>query len=195
MRKIELRKKYLQKRMLLSNEEREILSEKILENFILQFNPIENQKIHCFLPIDKFNEINTFYLINFCWDREIKIFIPKVMEDKLISIKYNKNTILEKNSWGILEPKTNEDTLEQYFDFIITPLLYCDHTGNRVGYGKGFYDRLFASVSPNCKKIGVSFFSPKELIDDLRTEDIPLDYLVTPTSVLSFGMNTLKSMK
>lgn len=195
MKKLELRKKYLQERMMLSNEEREVLSKKIIENFILQFNPIDNQIIHCFLPIEKFNEVNTFFLINYCWKRGIKVFVPKVKDNKLRSIEYHKNIILEKNSWGILEPKTDEEALEKCFDFIIVPLLYCDYNGNRVGYGKGFYDGLFTSVSPNYKKIGISFFSPKEPIDDLRIGDIPLDYLVTPASVLSFGVNILKSTK
>lgn len=195
MTKAELRKKYFQKRMLLSSKELQILSEAIIKNFILQFKPTENQKIHCFLPIEKFNEINTYPLINYCWDRGIKVFIPKIIGDDLIAVEYNENTVLKKNHWGILEPQTDDDSSEKYFDFIISPLLYCDEKGNRIGYGKGFYDNLFDSINLNCRKIGVSFYPPKEKIDDLRESDIPLDYLVTPISVLSFGIDTLKSIK
>jgi 5-formyltetrahydrofolate cyclo-ligase len=62
--------------------------------------------------------------------------------------------------------------------------LYCDQKGNRVGYGKGFmtvFPKRFGD-----KKIGVNYFDPDENIDDVWENDIPLDYLVTPTEVLSF---------
>ena len=77
-------------------------------------------------------------------------------------------------------------TLSLVFDFVLTPLLYCDSKGNRVGYGKGFYDQLFSQLSSKTKKIGVNFFNPDENIDDLWENDIPLDYLVTPEDILSF---------
>jgi 5-formyltetrahydrofolate cyclo-ligase len=38
----------------------------------------------------------------------------------------------------------NEETV---FDYVITPLLYCDSFGNRVGYGKGFYDQFFQTIN------------------------------------------------
>ena len=78
---------------------------------------------------------------------------------------------------------------------MITPLLYCDNQGNRVGYGKGFYDSLFENMSSNAQKIGVNFFNPDEIVDDVWEGDIPLDYLVTPTAVLSFGDGKSKSTK
>lgn len=187
MLKSELRKIYLEKRKELSEKEVDFFSQKIIEKFILQFNPIENQSIHCFLPIEKFNEINTNYLIQYCWEQNIKIFIPKIIGDNLISIELNQDTILEKSSWGILEPTENIDSEIQHFDFVITPLLYCDNKGNRVGYGKGFYDRLFSQISPKSKKIGVSYFSPNEVITDIYSGDTALDFLITPNEVLSFS--------
>ena len=58
MLKKNLRKIYLEKRMTLSKDEVNFLSEKIFDEFILQFNVIENQKVSIFLPISKFNEID-----------------------------------------------------------------------------------------------------------------------------------------
>ena len=78
---------------------------------------------------------------------------------------------------------------------MITPLLYCDNQGNRVGYGKGFYDSLFENMSSTAQKIGVNFFNPDEIVDDVWEGDIPLDYLVTPTVVLSFAGIKSKSTK
>ena len=109
-----------------------------------------------------------------------------MMDEKLISIEVNPETQFLKNSWDIFEPESNEDSGITDFDFVITPLLYCDHNGNRVGYGKGFYDELFKNIEQNSLKIGVNFFSPYETIEDIWENDIPLDYLITPTEVLAF---------
>lgn len=186
MLKAELRKKYMQKRKALSPDEAFLLSGKIFENFITYFKPHTGQKVHIFVPIEKFNEIDTQIFIQYFLAQNIRVYVPKIVADQLITIEIFEDTLFETNSWGISEPVSNEDSGENDFHYIITPLLYCDHKGNRVGYGKGFYDGFFQSVSPEAKKIGVNYFDPDEYIDDAWENDIPLDYLVTPTEVLSF---------
>ncbi|AZA79014.1 5-formyltetrahydrofolate cyclo-ligase [Chryseobacterium sp. G0186] len=188
MLKAELRKKYMQKRKALSSDEAFLLSEKIFENFIAYFNPTALEKIHVFIPILAKNEIDTQIFIQYFLKHNIRVFVPKIVADQLISIEIFEDSQFETSSWGISEPVSNEDSGEHYFHYVITPLLYCDKKGNRVGYGKGFYDGLFQSVSSETKKIGVNYFDPDESIDDVWENDIPLDYLVTPTEVLSFLM-------
>ena len=189
MIKAELRKLYLEKRKTLSNDEVLILSKKILENFILQFNVIENQSVHVFLPIKKFNEIETKFLIEYFWKRKVNVFVPKIFKNKIISVKLTPETVLKENSWGILEPISNENECSN-FDFVITPLLYCDRKGNRIGYGKGFYDEFFKTINADAKKIGVNYFPPIESIDDVSDLDVILDYLVTPLETLSFSFTS-----
>lgn len=186
MLKAELRKKYMQKRKALSSDEAFLLSEKIFENFLIHFKPHAGQKVHIFVPIEKFNEINTQLFIQYFLAHQIRVYVPKIVADQLINIEIFENTEFETNAWGISEPVSNLDSGENYFHYVITPLLYCDKKGNRVGYGKGFYDGLFQSISPEAKKIGVNYFDPDESIDDVWENDIPLDYLVTPVEVLSF---------
>ncbi len=186
MIKAELRKKYMQKRKALSVDEAFLLSERILEAFSDYFKPVAGQKVHIFIPIRKFNEIDTKIFIHAFLEKNIRVFVPKVIAEDLISVEINEDTIFETSNWGIEEPVSNEDSGEHYFDYVITPLLYGDNKGNRVGYGKGFYDAFFQSISPASKKIGINYFSPDEQIDDVWENDIPLDYLVTPTEVLSF---------
>ncbi len=186
MLKKELRKLYLEKRKTLSVDEVKFLSEKISEKFILQFKVYENQKIHIFLPISKLNEINTLLFINYFWEKGIQVFVPKIIENQIVSINYTPETILVENSWGIKEPISSEND-SSFFDFVITPLLYCDYNGNRIGYGKGFYDGFFKKINNDAKKIGVNFFSPIEFIDDVSDHDVKLDYLLTPDEILSFS--------
>ncbi|MBD3903766.1 5-formyltetrahydrofolate cyclo-ligase [Chryseobacterium sp. Ch-15] len=186
MKKSELRKIYLEKRKNLSQDEVFFLSEKIFTNFINYFKPISEQKVHIFIPIEKFKEMNTQVFIDYFLSRNIKVFVPKIVDAKLISVEIFSDTQFETNNWGIFEPISNEDFEVLDFDFVITPLLYCDFKGNRVGYGKGFYDEFFSNISKDSKKIGVNYFNPDDMIDDVWENDIPLDYLVTPTDVLSF---------
>ncbi|MGE8433644.1 5-formyltetrahydrofolate cyclo-ligase [Chryseobacterium joostei] len=188
MLKAELRKKYIQKRKALSSDEAFLLSEKIFENFIHYFNPKEGEKVHVFIPILSRKEIDTQIFIQYFLSHNIRVFVPKIVGDKLINIEIFEDTLFETNSWGISEPVSNEDSQENDYHYVITPLLYCDEKGNRVGYGKGFYDGLFQGMSSVTKKIGVNYFDPDECIDDVWENDIPLDYLVTPTEVLSFLM-------
>jgi 5-formyltetrahydrofolate cyclo-ligase len=195
MKKSDLRKKYIQKRETLSKDEVLILSEKIFENFLEKFALAEGQKVHCFLSINEKKEVDTQFFLDYFFKNNIQVFVPKIVEGKIISIEITSETSFIKSFYGITEPESNLDSREKDFDFVITPLLYCDNFGNRVGYGKGFYDQFFSEINSCDAKIGVSFFEPEEKLEEISDVDIPLDYLITPTSILSFaglGSNSTK---
>lgn len=183
--KKELRTIYKEKRMALSQDEVNFLSKKIFEQFILQFNIIENQKVNVFLPIEKFNEINTQIFIDYFFDKNVRVFVPKIQGENMISVEIFPNSEFEINNWGIKEPISNIDANVE-LDYVLTPLLYCDQSGNRVGYGKGFYDSFFSRYLEIHKKIGLNFFSPNEGIADVFQKDIALDGLITPSEYIDF---------
>ena len=186
MKKSDLRIKYTKQRETLSQDEVLFLSEKIFLNFLQKFKFKENQKVHCFLSMLEKKEIETRFFIECFFKNRIGVFVPKIFKGKMISVEITPETAFIKSFYGILEPESNLDSGETEYDFVIAPLLYCDDKGNRVGYGKGFYDEFFESINPNCFKVGVSLFQPREKIDDVWEKDIPLNYLVTPVEVLSF---------
>jgi len=68
----------------------------------------------------------------------------------------------------------------------LTPLLYCDNFGNRVGYGKGFYDQFFSENYKIDKKIGLNFYPPNEIIADVYEKDVQLDDLIIPKGIFNF---------
>ena len=195
MKKNELREKYLKKRESFSKEQVLSLSEKIFRNFTDNFKLSENQKVHCFLSIPEKGEVNTQLFLNEFFKNRIRVFVPKIYKKRLISVEITQETPLLKNSWGISEPESNEDSKERNFDYVLTPLLYCDIHGNRVGYGKGYYDGFFQTVNPETLKIGLNFFGPDENIDGVWENDIALDYLITPAETLSFLGTASKSIK
>jgi 5-formyltetrahydrofolate cyclo-ligase len=91
---------------------------------------------------------------------------------------------LEKNTWGIPEPKQGIPTPIEKIDAVIVPLLGFDKKGNRVGYGRGFYDKFLKMLNPDCLKIGLSFFPPVEKINDVQPYDIPINTIVTPNGAV-----------
>ncbi|TDX82678.1 5-formyltetrahydrofolate cyclo-ligase [Epilithonimonas xixisoli] len=183
--KSELRTLYKAKRMALSQDEVNFLSQKLLKNFILQFNPIENQKVNVFMSIEKFKEVNTQVFINYFFQNKIRVFVPKIQGEKIISVEIFTNSEFEINRWGIKEPISNIASNVE-LDCVLTPLLYCDKFGNRVGYGKGFYDQFFSDYRNIEKKVGLNFFQPNEIITDVYEKDVQLNALITPDQILKF---------
>ncbi|SFI56452.1 5-formyltetrahydrofolate cyclo-ligase [Halpernia frigidisoli] len=185
MKKIDLRKLYQEKRNALSDMDISLLSDKIFENFIKEFKPVAGHKVHVFMSLKKFNEIQTDLFIEKLWKIKAKVYVPKVVFDKMKSVEINDKTVFTKNKWDILEP-IKPSTKEVDFDFVITPLLYCDKNGNRIGYGKGFYDRFFKEINSDAIKIGVNYFDTKENVSDFNEKDVKLDVLITPKQIFKF---------
>ena len=74
----------------------------------------------------------------------------------------------------------------EQMDVIIIPLLCFDKQGNRVGYGKGFYDRFLQKCSPKALKVGFCLQEPIELVEDLNEFDVKMDVCITPNKVWRF---------
>lgn len=70
---------------------------------------------------------------------------------------------LRRNSWGILEPSSDLclEVSPREIALAVVPALAFDASGNRLGYGKGFYDRLAASFTPSTRTLGVGFTEQK----------------------------------
>lgn len=86
----------------------------------------------------------------------------------------------------LTEPDKGQKLLPKAVDIVLLPLLVFDQKGNRVGYGKGFYDRFLAKCRPDVLKIGLSYLPPITQIEDINEFDIPLDYCATPDRLYDF---------
>jgi 5-formyltetrahydrofolate cyclo-ligase len=78
------------------------------------------------------------------------------------------------------------DMFPEEIDLVFVPLLCVDKKGNRVGYGKGYYDKFLKECRRDIIKIGFSYFEPVEKIDDVNRYDVKLNYCITPESFYSF---------
>ena len=96
------------------------------------------------------------------------------------------NTKFQKNEYDIYEPIDGLEVAKSKIDVVFVPLLAYDKKGNRVGYGKGFYDIFLSKCREDVVKIGLSFFEQEELIEDVSQSDIKLDFCVTPMAINRF---------
>ena len=187
MTKAELRKIYIARQKSLSVVEREEKSRQIAERFFQSFDLRRIKFLHAFLPIEKFNEANTRLIFERLWREfpHIETLLPRVcfQTNEIESLKFTRETNLARNSWQIDEPLHDEIVEAKEIDLVLAPLLCFDEKNNRVGYGKGFYDRFLQNCRADCQKIGLSYFAPVEEISDAWEFDVKLDFCVTPEEI------------
>ena len=144
--------------------------------------------ISLFLPIEKHSEMNTFALLDeILITGGFPVLSKSNFEDNTLSLfLYEDPKQLVVNSFGIPEPQFGTNIPEQKLDIVFVPLLAVNDEGQRVGYGKGFYDRMLAKCRPDCSFVGLHLFDEFVEIDDLHSEDIPLDFCITPQQKYDF---------
>ena len=187
MDKTTLRNKYKALRNTLTSDEIENLSISIA-NQSLKLPIWDKIYYHLFLPIEEKKEVNTLYLLQILQGKDKEILIPKTdfKTNEMVHVLLTDNTKIKKNNYGIPEPLNGIEVPEKNIEVVFVPLLAFDNFGNRVGYGKGFYDTFLSKCNSNTIKIGLSFFESEEIIKDVYDSDITLDYCITPEKIYTF---------
>jgi len=155
----------------------------ILKNF---FNP-DLTKVFLYVPVQ--NEVNTWPLIKYFWQKNIQVLLPKCDPKQKGKMQFyqvtNKDQLIP-GKFGILEPdpkKCPVFTLPAP-QLIFLPGLGFDLKKYRLGYGGGYYDRLLAHPDfAQTTSIGLSFAI--QIVEKLPTEpwDKPVRFVVTEDKV------------
>lgn len=189
MNKSDLRKAFLARQRSLSPIERAEKSRRISDRFFESFNPGKLTYLHCFIAIEKFNEIDTTIIFKRLWDEfpAVQTFVPRVVFEtgEIQHLKFTPDTELVRNIWGIHEPSHDEYVAAEKFDLVLVPGLCFDAEGHRVGYGKGFYDRFLSKCRRDCLKVGLSYFEPIGRIHDVNEGDVTLENVITPDTIFT----------
>lgn len=187
MLKKDLRSHYITLRNATSSESL-LNSSLAISNVMLKLPIWRSDYFHLFLPIAEKKEIDTTFVLSILQGKDKNIVLPKMEDDGVLKhYLLTDNTRLQKNKWNIPEPVDGIEVPTNKIDVVFIPLLAFDKYGNRVGYGKGYYDRFLAQCRSDVKKIGLSLFEAEEIITDFNEDDIALDYCVTPTKIYSFS--------
>ncbi len=190
MNKVEARTYFLAQRHAQSNTQLDAANQAVLEQFKrLPLNEV--RYLHLFLPIETKKEVNTYLLAQWLKENhpEIILVLSKTNTEShtLSHFIWDKHTVLKTNKWGITEPEGGMEVSEKKIDWVLVPLLAYDLVGNRVGYGKGFYDRFLAECRSDVQKIGLSHFEPIDCIDHAEAFDIKLNACIEPQRIWRFN--------
>ena len=158
---------------------------------LIQFQKINFSNVHTvanFYPLESHNEPNSLL-----FTRYLKLMIPgiqmvyPVVNSVNATINfYNESEEILFNDWGIAEPASTEMVEPSSIDAVIVPLIGFDIRGQRIGYGKGFYDKYFENYPQHRPRIGVSYFEPLSNIQDTHEFDVPLTHCITPWNSYEF---------
>lgn len=111
------------------------------------------------------------------WGSRKNIFLPRVNGVNLDILPY-KNTQLHIGAFNIEEPEGEDLASINDIELIIVPGVAYDRNGNRVGRGKGYYDRLLAETTATKIGIGYDFQFIGEDIDT-DDHDVSVDIIIT----------------
>ena len=161
--KKELRKKFIIERNNLSEDYRNNASSEILSKLENNELFISAEKIFIFVGFD--SEIPTLEFIN-KWIEKKQIFVPKIDNKIMNLVHITSIEDLTPGHFGVLEP-TSSSYYTGNIDLVITPSIVFDKNGYRLGYGKGYYDKYFATNKYK-DSIGLSY-------DKLLQEKVPTD--------------------
>ena len=177
----------LEKRNMLGTEERNEKSRKIAEK-LYELETFKNAD-DFLLYVDYRSEVITRPLIDRLLNEGKKVYCPKVIGMDISFYRIDRQSDLASGYQGILEPA--ENVLKRYTSLVqndnsivIVPGSVFDIYGNRMGYGKGFYDRFLSKYQKLCR-IAVCF--DLQISDNViphNENDIKMNYIISERRTL-----------
>jgi len=145
------------------------------------------KKILFFMSLEK--EVQTWDMICHSFQTGKKIHLPITVKDspdlKIARIR-DTNIDFVSSSYGIKEPEEGSyDFVDSHeIDLIVVPGLAFDNQGGRLGFGKGYYDRLFANGNPKTLRFGVALDFQVVASLPQSKNDLPVHFIATEKRVL-----------
>ncbi|MDO5040831.1 MAG: 5-formyltetrahydrofolate cyclo-ligase [Peptoniphilus sp.] len=191
MNKKEFRALALKKREQFDKKYRDESDTQIFENFINSDLYKNSEDIFIFISYK--DEVDTHRIIKHALAHDKRIYVPVIdKETRTMEISNLKSfDLLIKNYMGILEPPKDEYHIsdKNLLDLIVTPGLAFDKKGYRMGYGGGFYDKFFSSLTSTPVKMGIGYY--KQFVDDVIHDeyDVALDCFLSENGLIELGGN------
>lgn len=179
MNKSEIRKQVKIQKNQLTEIDKLKYSEKALANLesLIEFQNSIN--IGLFHSLN--DEVNTHSFIE-KWSHSKNIFLPRIAGDKLEMVKYVREDDLNEGKFKIKEPSNKIVSELKNLDIIIIPAVALSCTGQRIGRGKGYYDRLLNNS--DILKIGLIYDFQLYPFFKSEQHDVPMDVIVTDKGIL-----------
>lgn len=170
-----LRKKYLRIRKEINESDKNKYDNDIFEKVINLQEYKDSKLVLAYVSLK--HEVDTFKLIEHSLSIGKKVAVPKCEGYNIIFYTINGLDELKEGKFNILEPKTDKKLVDFSDSICIVPGVAFDNENNRIGYGKGYYDRFLKIY--NGLKIGLAY---KECLCekiDAEGNDIKMDIVIT----------------
>lgn len=124
------------------------------------------------------SEIETGYILEEAIKKGKDVYVPKVMGEEMLFFKITSLSQLERGYKGILEPKETKEVLDMSEELagekkalMIMPGVAFDLYKNRIGYGKGFYDR-FLRNNPYFTEHSIAIGHKIQMVDKIPEDEL-----------------------
>lgn len=163
-----LRATVLKKRSAMDEEQWKLKSDAIIKRLMNETVFLNAETVHTYISMNERREVCTDQLLDhlFQLKKEVLVPITNFKDHSLVHALVSDKTKFEANKWGVREPIKYQPGQLSSVDLVIVPMAAGDLEGNRLGYGKGFYDRFLSQTA--AKKIGLVF-------DDYLFQEIPAE--------------------
>lgn len=178
-----IRKEMHKLREAITQEEVSGKSKLILENLLSleRFKKAYTMMVY----VSKKGEVDTHELIRKCLAGKA-VVVPKIdrKKNEIIPCKINSLEELELGSFSVLEPKFSEEIRREKIDLFVVPGLAFDLSGNRVGYGHGYWDRFLKGIDKK-RIVGLCFENHIKEKIEVQPHDISVSKIVTEKRIIS----------
>lgn len=144
------------------------------------------RSLSCFLPVR--NEPDTRGFLDWAHEQGIEVLLPAARADGLLDWIRPSGDGTVKGAFGIDEPLGEHlgPQAVAAVDLMLIPAAAVDRRGNRLGWGRGYFDRCLASIDQHPPIFAVIY--EDELVEHLPAEahDIPVTGVVTPQRIVTF---------
>ena len=145
----------------------------------------KNRKINISIYYPSFYEVDVLKVIDLENSKKINFLLPIIEHNNFMNFyKWKKNDVLFINRFGLLEPQRSSKKIP---DIVLLPLIAFDKNKNRIGYGKGFFDKYLNRFIKKHKKIltvGIAFSFQKHHNLPVNDKDYKLDYVITEKGLI-----------
>lgn len=177
MNKDDVRRRVKAQKSLLSVEEKLDAAQRVFD--MLEKTAAFMMSDHILMYHSLPDELSTHYFID-KWAEHKCFFLPRVNGVNLDILPYNRSS-LRLGAFQIEEPEGDDFADIDDIEMVVVPAVAYDRRGNRVGRGKGYYDRLLADT--RALKVGVAY--DFQVVDEIDADphDVPVDIIITDRAI------------
>lgn len=182
-----IRQEILNLRKVLTAEEVASKSESIFNRLASSAMFVKSKNVMVYMDFK--NEVSTNLIINYLLKSDKGVIIPITISgtrNMILSQLLDPNKELERNSYGILEPKPQyiRKANPELLDLVIVPGVAFDISGYRIGYGGGYYDTFFNKLAKPIISIALAF--DLQIVESVPVEDHdrPVNYIFTESRII-----------